>query len=223
MKNIFYLAIIITSTFFACKKDNYDPPKSRLFGRVVYQNQAIGVRSNGVQLELWQRGYALFTKIPIYIAQDGSYSALLFDGDYKLVRLKGNGPWVDNTDSINVSVRGETQIDVPVIPYFTVSNVSYQKTGSTINATFTVQNVNPNSTLDRVNLYIGTTTIVDNTQQDASAQLAAANVVLGQPTTISVNIPPNIATKDYVFARIGVNTAGVGEAIYSSPQKVSLK
>src|SRR5688572_7366607 len=94
----------------ACKKDNYDAPKSWITGKVVYQNQPVGVRSNGVQLELWQPGFQTFSKIPVYISQDGTFSANVFDGDYKLTRLKGNGPWADNTDTIAVSVRGSAVV-----------------------------------------------------------------------------------------------------------------
>src|SRR5688572_5356036 len=102
----------------ACKKDNFEPPKSWLTGKVVYQNQPLGVRSNGVQLELWQPGYANFSKIPVFVAQDGTFSANVFDGNYKLTFLRGNGPWVETTDTINVSVKGSTEVDVPVTPYF---------------------------------------------------------------------------------------------------------
>src|SRR4051812_34652244 len=100
------IGILICVLIAACTKDNYDPPKSMLSGQVVYQGQPVGVRSNGVQLELWQPGYQFFTKIPIYVDQDGTFSAALFDGNYKLTRLKGNGPWADNTDTINVVVKG---------------------------------------------------------------------------------------------------------------------
>ena len=135
MKNISYIILFSLIALFSCKKDNYEEPTSRLSGRVIFQNQPVGVRSDGVQLELWQRGYALFTKIPVYVAQDGTFSATLFDGDYKLVRLRGNGPWIDNTDSISVKVSGNTQVDVPVVPHFNLNNVSFSKSGNTVTAT----------------------------------------------------------------------------------------
>src|SRR5687768_1881292 len=109
----------------ACKKDNFDPPMSWITGTVVYQNQPVGVRSNGVQLELWQPGFANFSKIPVHVAQDGTFSANVFDGDYKLTFLRNNGPWVDRTDTINVSVRGSATVDVPVTPYFLVGSETF--------------------------------------------------------------------------------------------------
>ena len=220
MKNISYIILFSLIALFSCKKDNYEGPTSRLSGRVIFQNQPVGVRSDGVQLELWQRGYALFTKIPVYVAQDGTFSATLFDGDYKLVRLRGNGPWIDNTDSISVKVNGNTQVDVPVVPHFNLNNVSFSKSGNTVTATFTVQQVTAASQLERVNIYLGTTMIVDNTRQDASAEKVAADVVIGQAGTISVTIPAALASRNFMYARVAVKTNGVGEALFSAPYRI---
>ena len=125
MKLTIYACAVLMMLFSSCEKDNFKEPASKLTGRVVYQQQPIGVRSMGVQFELWQPGYQLFTRIPLNIAQDGSFSAELFDGDYKLVRSKGAGPWTDNSDTINVSVKGSVSVDVPVEPYFIIKNASF--------------------------------------------------------------------------------------------------
>jgi hypothetical protein len=106
-KNLIVLFMMASAAILTgCEKDNYQQPKSVLKGRIVYDGQVIGLRSNGVQLELWQHGYQLFTKIPVHVEQDGTFSASLFDGNYKLVRLRGNGPWTDNSDSIDVQLKG---------------------------------------------------------------------------------------------------------------------
>ena len=77
--SVLYLAL--ACVFWGCKKDNYKQPESVITGRVVYQGQPIGVRSNGVTLELWQHGYALFNKVAVNVAQDGSFSIKIFDGN----------------------------------------------------------------------------------------------------------------------------------------------
>jgi hypothetical protein len=207
-----------------CKKDNYDPPQSQLTGKVVFQGQAVGVRSNGVQLEIWQPGFQLYTKIPVYVAQDGTFSAMLFDGDYKLTRLKGNGPWADNTDTINVQVRGATTVDVPVDAYFIVKGETIQKNGSNITTTFSLQRGNTSKNLEDVRLYLGRTNIIDPNNNDAVVTKAASAITdITQPISLSVAIPASLADKDYVFARVGVKTAGVAELAFSIPQKIALK
>lgn len=213
-------AIVLTG----CEKDNYQQPKSVLKGRIVHDGQLIGVRSNGVQLELWQRGYQLFTKIPVHVEQDGTFSASLFDGNYKLVRLRGNGPWIDNSDSIDVQLKGSLELDVPVTPYFVIRNDTYQKGEQAVSATFSLQQVNTSRQIERVNLYVGTTTIVDANNNAGNAQKVAADLTdLTKPVTLTANLSATLASRDYVFVRIGVKTAGVGEMIFGAPQKIALK
>jgi hypothetical protein len=222
--NLLYIALALVIILTGCEKDNFDPPTSTLSGRVVYEGQPIGVGSNRVQLELWQRGYSLFTKIPVNVAWDGTFSAALFDGNYKLVRLWGNGPWVDNTDTIEVQVKGSTIVDVPVVPHFVVKNDAYQKNGAAVTATFNLQQVNAGSKLERVNLYVGTTTIVDQNNNRVSVEKAAADIAdPSQPITLTIDVPAEIASSGYVFARVGVKTEGVAERLYSVPQKVQWK
>lgn len=206
-----------------CEKDNFSQPESKLTGRIIYQGEPIGVRSGGVAFELWQHGYQLFSNIPLNIAQDGSFSAVLFDGDYKLVRTKGAGPWADVTDSINVKVKGATTIDIPVDPYFIIKNVSFQKNGTAIDATFTVQAITTTKALELVRLYLGPNLILDQNNNSASSQALAAAVNITQPVKLSVTIPTSIASQDYIFARVGVKTVGVAELVYSTSQKVYLK
>jgi hypothetical protein len=224
---LIYNLLLVGILLSGCTKDNYEPPKSTLTGKVIYQGQPIGVRSNGVQLELWQRGYQLFSKIPVYIAFDGSFSASLFDGNYKLVRLKGNGPWADATDSIDVKVSGNTIMDVPVDPFFIIKSSTFAKSGSVITGTVILQRVNTTKTLESVRIYLGSTLLVDPTNNTASTTVLAASITdITVPITINVTIPapnPLIATKNYVYARVGVKTTGVPELAYGIPQQILLK
>jgi hypothetical protein len=207
-----------------CEKDNYQQPKSVLKGRIVHDGQVIGLRSNGVQLELWQHGYQLFTKIPVYIQQDGTFSASLFDGNYKLVRLRGNGPWIDNSDSIDIQLKGSMELDVPVTPYFVFKNDTYQKGEKAVSATFNLQQVNTSRQIERVNLYVGTTTIVDANNNAGNVQKVAADLTdLTKPVTLTAPLSAALASREYVFVRLGVKTAGVGEMLFGAPQKIQLK
>jgi hypothetical protein len=224
---IFQTLIIAVLAVTGCKKDNYTPPSSILSGHVVYQNAAIGVRSNGAatggaQLELWQHGYAFFTKIPIYIAFDGSYSSLLFDGDYLLVRAAG-APWVAQTDSIRVHVAGNTTVDVPVTPYFLVNSATYAKGTGTVTATINVTKVNATSTLEAVRLYVSRTILVDQNQNDANTSVVGTTVTPGTPFSATVTLPASLVNADAVYVRVGVKTTGVAELAYSPPILLQLK
>lgn len=221
---ILLTGVLILGVLAGCKKDNQEAPKSTLTGRIVYQGQPLSVRSNGVQLELWQPGYAFYTKIPIYVDQDGSFSAALFNGDYKLTRLKSNGPWADKTDTININVNGSANVDVEMDPYFIFKNENFSKAGAVVNATFNLQRVNTTKNLELVKIYIGRTAFTDQNFNDANvSKLAAAITDLSQPITLSVNIPASLVNNEYVYARVGVKTVGVAEYLYTLPRKIMLK
>lgn len=226
MKTKFLLTIITASILFfaGCKKDNYTKPNSIITGKLVYQGQPLGVRSNGVQLELWQKGYQLFTKVAVYPAQDGTYTINVFDGDYQLIPLKGTGPWADKLDTIPIHLAGSANVDITMDPYFIIKNESFVRSGSTITGTFTIQKVNTTKTLSLVKIYIGQTLITDNTNNAANAQKLAATITdITQPISISLTVPAALATKDYAYMRVGVQATGVTELLYTQVQKIALK
>lgn len=225
IKNYIYLLFAASITMLAgCKYDNYIEPQSVISGSVGYQGQAIGVRSNAVQLELWQRGYQLYTKIPVYIQQDGTFKAILFDGDYNLTYLNGVGPWVTKTDTVKVSVRGNTIVDFPVEPYFIIKSSSFVKSGTNITGTLTLQRVNTTKTLEAVRIYLNKGSIVDGNINLANFSIAASAIPnITVSITISVAIPTTLSANDYLYARVGVKTTGVTELAYGVPLQVSLK
>jgi uncharacterized protein DUF3823 len=203
--------------------DNYDPPKSTITGRVVYQGQPVGVRSNGVQLELWQSGYALNQKVPVYVDQDGSFSITVFNGAYMLTRLAGNGPWVDQRDTINIDLRGNATIDVPVEPYYAITNATVSPASGALQAAFNVASVNTTRALEYVGLYVATTMFVDRTNMSVRSERARSAIPdLAAPITLSIALPEALAQREYVFARIGVKTVGVAEMLFGPIVKISL-
>ena len=230
MKNKFYslLIILFVITLAGCKYDNQEPPKSMLTGNVVYNGQPVGVRLGFVRLELRQPGpeFPLWktNKIDVNIAQDGSFSAQLFDGNYKLTRVPGNGPWTDKTDTINVEVRGSAMVEVPVEPFFIIKNQAVQLSGNSINATFNLEKINNSRELEAVFLYLSTTTIVDQNNNLGNVVSKAASAVdIAQPITLSAAIPGNLGGRGYVYARLAAKTVGIQEMIYSEPVKIQIK
>ena len=106
------LFVIVVFTATSCGLDNYDAPQSRLHGKITYNGQTLGLRGTGeaVRLQLYQDGYQLHDNIQVYVDQNGTFEALLFDGEYKLVTRDRNGPWVNTRDTIVVNLKGSTEI-----------------------------------------------------------------------------------------------------------------
>jgi hypothetical protein len=220
---IYIILLSIIGGALGCKKDNYEAPESMFTGKVVYEGQAIGVRTNEVQLELWQHGYSLFTKIPVFVAPDGTFSARLFDGDYKLTMLLGSGPWLNRTDSIDVKVQGNTIVDFPVTPYSFVRSATYQRNGSTITATANVQTVSQANALESVNFYVFSTALVDNVNKTTEVIVPAASIANLSAATTNITIPAALSDLDAVYVRVGVKTAGIAALAFSPAERIALK
>jgi hypothetical protein len=211
---IFALAVLAAG----CGKDNYDEPSSMLMGKVIYNGQAIGVKGTGsaVQLELWQDGYDLYTSIPVYLTQDGSFSAVLFDGTYKLVSKSGNGPWVSAQDTVVVTVKGSTTVDYTVTPFYTISNESFSLSGNTLTATFDISQIAGAQAVERAILVVNKTNFVDETAQIQRVDLTDPGT--GQ-VTMTMTLSDDVLSNSTLNARVGVKISG-REAIYSSVQNI---
>lgn len=85
----------------SCAYDNYDPPHSMLSGKIVYNGKPIHVASQRVTFNLFQTGFKRRVPITVQVAPDGSYHALLFDGNYQIIFPRGQGPFIQNTKKIH--------------------------------------------------------------------------------------------------------------------------
>lgn len=212
----FLLIVIATFAFSGCGLDNYDAPQSHLRGKIIYNGETIGLRGTGeaVQLQLYQDGYQLRDHISVYVGQEGTFEALLFDGEYKLVTRNQNGPWVNSRDTMVINVKGTTDIELKVTPFFTISNENLSLNGSVLNASFTVNQIVNTAKIDYVTLLLSKTSFVDDVsnfvRRDFGGQ-EAGNI------NLSADLSGNndLATSKTLFARVGVRTIGADQAIYS--------
>ena len=196
VSNIFSIILLLV-LFSGCGKDNFDAPESKLVGRVTYQGQALNVRGTGEA-----------------VGQDGTFSALLFDGEYRLTTRDGNGPWVNSHESVTVHLNGHTEVNLEVTPYFTISNEQLSVAGSAMNASFTINQIVQEAKISRVMLLLSKTQFADDVnnlfRQDFS------DVTPGS-MNLSANIGGNteIAKAKALYARVGVLANGADQAIYS--------
>lgn len=217
MKHYRYFVIIVgTVIFTACGFDNYDEPQSTLQGRITYEGEALGLRGTGeaIQLQLYQDGYDLRDHITVYVTQDGTFQALLFDGEYKLVTRSQNGPWVNTRDTVVVNLRGSTSVELEVTPYFTISNESFTLSGSIFNADFTVNQIVESAEIEYVSLLISNTAFVDDVSNIARLDFQGED---SGTLSLSMDMSDNnsFASARYLYARVGVRAVGADQAIYS--------
>jgi hypothetical protein len=222
------LALVILS----CKKDNYDAPATTFNGRLVYNGEAINVENGQLFLELWQPGFGRNGAISVAVAQDGSFSSLLFDGNYKLTISNGQGPFMWKTrtdgkpDSIALPLAGNQTLDLEVTPYYLVRNAQFTHAGGKISSTFKVDKIIANANaknIERVTLYVNRTQFVSGGNDNNILQSNLAITPTTDWANVSIttgSIPVISPTQNYVFARVGVKIDGVEDMIFSPVTKV---
>ncbi|WP_163358041.1 DUF3823 domain-containing protein [Dysgonomonas sp. 25] len=207
-----FIALFLTS----CDKDNYNPPKITLTGKVTYNGEPIGVRGTDrqVQMQLWQDGYDLYEPIEVYIDQEGSFTAKVFKGEYKLVSRDNHGPWVNNRDTVFVNVKGNMEVDYPVTPYYILSNVNITSSGNIVTATFDIDQITAGKNIESIHLYVNRTQFVD--QDNKKIDVTDPSLTTGSHTLTADMSSFTKPNEQIMYARIGVKIAGVNHTLYST-------
>ena len=226
----YIVLIAFCASIVSCKKDNYSPPSSVLSGRLVYNGDSIGVERNQVPFELYQFGFGRVGAIANTFAENGTYSALLFDGDYKLIIPNGQGPFMwkqtvaGTPDSIAITMNGSQTLDLQVTPFYMIRNPQITTSAGMVSATCEVEKIITDANakdIERVSLYINKTQFVSGGDNIAGADLAGSAITDPNNVSLSVTIPTITPTQNYVFARIGVKIIGVEDMIFSPVVKIS--
>jgi hypothetical protein len=225
---IFFL--IISAGLFSCKKDNYEAPSSTLNGRIVYKGEAIQVEYGQVPFQIYQYGFGKLGAINGTFAPDGSYSALLFDGNYKLIIPNGQGPflWKQTSsgapDSLSITLKGSQTQDLEVTPYYMIRNPQISGAGGKVTGSFKVEKIITDANakdIESVELYINKTQFVSRGDNVKMSSMAGSAIADPNNISLSVDVPSIVPTQNYVFARIGVKIAGVEDMIFSPVVKVT--
>ncbi|MBQ9217940.1 MAG: DUF3823 domain-containing protein [Muribaculaceae bacterium] len=209
------IVALLAALLAGCAIDNMDEPASHVHGRIVYQGQPLGVRSTGgaVKLEIWQGQFGAEAAMDVYVAQDGTFSAMIYDGPCRLVAKDGVGPWENRHDTIYFDMKGSIELDYPVTPYFTISDEHYSLApDSVLTATFRVNRVSDEAVMQACGLIVNRTRFVDMTSSDGSVagQVDAQGVV-----TAKFDLKQLMREQKFLFARVYVKIRDVEEALYS--------
>lgn len=221
----------IAASLASCSYDNYDEPSFQLEGRIVYQGEPIGVSYNDVYIELWESGWQRLGNIGVAVDQDGSYSSLLFKGDYKMIIPNNQGPFRKITndqsgnDTIPISLTASRTMDIEVMPYYMIRNTSISGETNKVTATFDLEQIITDSNaknIQEVSLYVSKTAFVDNRTSIATANRGGGDLDDLSSIALEVTVPERVPTQNYAYARIGVKLEGVEDRIFSQIVKVNL-
>lgn len=232
MKIRLIIVLGVIATFLAsCAKDNFDEPGSKFEGRLVYNGEAINVSYNDVTFQLWEPGWQKKGEINVAVDQDGSFSAMLFNANYKLIIPANQGPFKSKTntetgsDTILVNLAGNKVMDIEVEPYYMIRNANFSAAGRVVTGTFKVDQIITGANaknIERVNIYVNKTMFVDFRSTIASGQQSGGAITDLNSISLKATVPAITPAQDYVFARIGLKVSGVEDMIFSPIVKVNL-
>lgn len=215
---------------FSCKKDNFKAPSSRLSGQLVYNGIPIGLEYNQVSFQVYQPGFGKTGAIGGTFEPDGTYSLVLFDGNYKFTITPGRGPFrwkekADGTrDTLVVTMKGSQKLDIPVTPYYMIISPQLTGGGGRVNASFKISQIITDMNargIDRVSLYINRTQFVSGSDNIGGIDLAGSAIANPSAISLSLKVPAISPAQPYIYARIGLKVAGIQDLIFSPVVQVT--
>ncbi|WPR73392.1 DUF3823 domain-containing protein [Algoriphagus sp. NG3] len=221
----------IAASLASCSYDNYDEPNFQLDGRIVYQGEPIGVSYNDVYIELWESGWQRLGNIGVAVDQDGSYSSLLFKGDYKMIIPDNQGPFQkivndqSGNDTILVNLTGSRTMDIEVMPYYMIRNTAISGSTDKVTATFDLEQVitgDAERNIQEVFLYVSKTAFVDTRTSIATANRAGGDLEAMVGISLEVDVPERAPAQNYAYARVGLRIEGVEDMIFSEIVRVDI-
>lgn len=227
----YYIALLVAIATASCKKDNYDPPTSKLTGHVVYKGEALGLEYDQVKFEVYQYGFGKTGPIAAVFAPDGSYSMLLFNGEYKFIIPNGQGPFIwkqtaaGAPDTTVINLQGSQVQDIEVTPYYMLRNPKLTGSGGNVSGTFKIEKIITGASardVEEVNLYINKTAFVSGASNVAVKSMKGSDITDPNNVNLSIAVPTLNPAQSYVFARIGLKIAGVEDRIFSPIVKIDL-
>lgn len=226
----YILFLALCTVIVSCKKDNYDEPEATLSGRIVYKGEPLNFEYNRVNYELYQPGFGKTGPIGSVFTPEGAFSHVLFDGNYKLVVPAGQGPFAwkqtagGKPDSVAITLKGNTSLDIEVMPYFMIRTPVLAFAGGKVTGTCKLEKIVTDGNaknIERVTLYISKLQFADSQTNVATVNLAGSAITDLNNVSLSVTVPTLTPTQNYVYARIGVKFSGVDDMIFAPTKKIS--
>ena len=221
MKKIMKATVLLAGAWLmqGCGLDNYDEPEAQFSGRVTYQGEPLQLRHGSIKFDLEQDSYELGDKIEVAIAQEGTFAARIFPGEYRFVPRPGNGPWTDDCQPVEFTIKGGKQLDFEVVPYYLLRTSNITLSGNTLNGVCSVKSIAGGKAIEAMTLFVGKTRFVDDR---GGRSVVTSN--FEQPAegvnNISVNIKEIVDKYPVLYARIGLKIHGVDERIYTEIVKI---
>ena len=161
-KHIVYI-LLSCITLVSCslyELDNQEPPKSEVYGNLVYNGQVVPVKNGQIPLNFYQDSYKGNGNFQVMPSQDGKINALLFDGEYKIILASNQGAYEENATPYILNVKGKTELNWEITPFFFVNKATYNCANKQITAKVDISKISQNRDLEFVSIIVSKSIIV---------------------------------------------------------------
>lgn len=200
--------------------DNQDPPKSEVYGNLVYNGQVVPVKNGQIPLNFYQDSYKGNGNFQVMPSQDGKINALLFDGEYKIILASNQGAYEENATPYILNVKGKTELNWEITPFFFVNKATYNYANKQITAKVDISKISQTRDLEFVSIIVSKSIICDRINKEKEFILNASDI----SNLSDIHITGDLSDwkNDYSFVRIGVKSVGNTFYNYSQVQRIEL-
>ena len=221
-KHIVYI-LLSCITLVSCslyELDNQEPPKSEVYGNLVYNGQVVPVKNGQIPLNFYQDSYKGNGNFQVMPSQDGKINALLFDGEYKIILASNQGAYEENATPYILNVKGKTELNWEITPFFFVNKATYNCANKQITAKVDISKISQNRDLEFVSIIVSKSIICDRINKEKEFILNASDI--SNLSDIHITVDLSNWKNDYFFVRIGVKSVGNTFYNYSQVQRIEL-
>ena len=156
--------------------DNQDPPKSEVYGNLVYNGQVVPVKNGQIPLNFYQDSYKGNGNFQVMPSQDGKINALLFDGEYKIILASNQGAYEENATPYILNVKGKTELNWEITPFFFVNKATYNYANKQITAKVDISKISQTRDLEFVSIIVSKSIICDRINKEKEFILNASDI-----------------------------------------------
>ena len=194
--------------------------KSEVYGNLVYNGQVVPVKNGQIPLNFYQDSYKGNGNFQVMPSQDGKINALLFDGEYKIILASNQGAYEENATPYILNVKGKTELNWEITPFFFVNKATYNCANKQITAKVDISKISQNRDLEFVSIIVSKSIICDRINKEKEFILNASDI----SNLSDIHITGDLSNwkNDYFFVRIGVKSVGNTFYNYSQVQRIEL-
>lgn len=210
-KRVIVISFVFLVVHLSCSEiDNYDRPNGGIYGSILDEITNDNFQSeqpNGFVIRLFENGGRLNAPINIPGKPDGTFeNSFIFQNEYKLIPV--DGAFFDTLDTIVVQVGRRTEINLSVIPFLAVTDVTIITGPGSITAVYNISRNRAGGKITTRKTLVSGINTVSNSVHDYEVSASVASV--SDETLLSTrftDVVPGLTSGKQYWVRVAVLAA----------------